>query len=514
MPQTDVIIIGSGIAALSAAYYLKHKNVIVITKSSWTESNSMLAQGGIAAAIHKNDSWKNHYEDTLIAGCHHNNKHNVKKLVTEGPIEIVKWCKNGMTFDTDNNNQFLLGKEGAHSHNRILHAGGDATGREMTMFLYNKIKSKAVLIENEMALDLIIENGTCLGVRTKANNGALNTYLASKTIVASGGCGAVYGHTSNADVITGDGIAMAFRAGAEITDMEFIQFHPTMLNIEGRCVGLISEAVRGEGAVLINDRGEAFMHNIHHQKDLAPRDVVSRAIFEEMKKGHNVYLDISPITNFKERFPTVSNICRENGVNIEHGKLPVAPGMHFLMGGIRTNDKGETSIKDLFAIGETACTGVHGANRLASNSLLEGLVFGKNVASHILSVPFEKRASYSIDEGTDSQGQKLNLPTRKHIQRVMSEYVGIQRTEAELTIAVNWFKTYQSTFFDLNVKNLTREEMETINLLTIGWLISSSALKRTESRGGHYRLDFPYTNDNEWNERQIIRTKEEMYAEV
>ncbi|MGM0874410.1 MAG: L-aspartate oxidase [Bacillota bacterium] len=517
MPQTDVIIIGSGIAALSAAYHLRHKKVTIITKSTWFTSNSMLAQGGIAAAVHKKDSWKNHFEDTLVAGCYHNNTENVEHLVQDGPIEILEWCRKGMTFDCDKDGEFLLGKEGAHSHNRIIHAGGDATGREVTEFLFQATKSLVNIIENEMVTDLIVKDGVCLGVYTKSEKGTIQRYLASKTVIASGGCGAVYGHTSNADVITGDGIAMAYRAGAEIADMEFIQFHPTMLHIHGHCVGLISEAVRGEGATLINQNGEAFMKDLHHQGDLAPRDVVSRAIFYEMKKGNKVFLDISMLSNFSTRFPTISNLCKQHGIDLDTGRVPVAPGMHFLMGGIRTNAKGETTIINLFAVGEAACTGVHGANRLASNSLLEGLVFGKRLATHLLTLQFE-HPDMSVDEKPDTHlaDKVTEFPTKKQIQEIMTKYVGIQRTKAELTYAVKWFESYQNqiSFWDVNVKNFTTLQIEIINMLTIGWIISSSALTRTESRGGHYRLDYPISNDKEWKQKQLIRTSADMYVGV
>jgi L-aspartate oxidase len=517
MPQTDVIIIGSGIAALSAAYHLRHKQVTIITKSSWEKSNSMLAQGGIAAAVNTKDSWKKHYEDTLIAGCYHNDSKNVEHLVQDGPTEILEWCQRGMTFDCDLNGQFLLGKEGAHSQHRIIHAGGDATGREVTQFLYQATLPLVTVIENEMATDLIVKDSVCLGVATKSANGTMKRYLASKTIIASGGCGAVYGHTSNADIITGDGIAMAYRAGAKIADMEFIQFHPTMLNIDGRCVGLVSEAVRGEGASLINQNGEAFMDKLHPQGDLAPRDVVSRAIYYEMKKGNDVFLDISNLSNFSTRFPTISKLCEQYEINLDDGLIPVAPGMHFLMGGIQTNDKGETNILNLFAIGEAACTGVHGANRLASNSLLEGLVFGKRVANNLLSLPFEQ-PDRSVDVLTyiSRTDEVIELPTKKQIQEIMTNYVGIQRTEAELTFAVNWFNFYQNqfTFWAFNVKNFTTEQIEIINMLTIGWLISTSAINRTESRGGHFRLDFPETNDKDWRQKQLIRMKDDMYVGV
>lgn len=519
MHQTDVIIIGSGIAALSAAYHLKHKHVTIITKSSWNDSNSMLAQGGIAAAVDHTDSWIAHYQDTIIAGCDHNDIRNVEHLVKDGPREIAEWCKRGMSFDCDINGEFLLGKEGAHSRNRIIHAGGDATGREMTLFLYQAAKKYVTIVEHETALDLIVKDGVCLGVITRDRVGEISHYYADSTIIASGGCGAVYGHTSNANVITGDGIAMAFRAGAAIADMEFIQFHPTMLRIEDMCVGLVSEAVRGEGGRLVNHLGAYFMDGTHPQGDLAPRDVVSRKIFSELKRGNKVYLDISNIKDFSKRFPTITKMCNQYEVNLAEQKIPVAPGMHFLMGGIQTNNKGQTSIKNLYAVGEAACTGVHGANRLASNSLLEGLVFGKRVANYLLSLKIERSHYLELVEKTNYlSGAKSDkkLPSKKQIQDIMTNCVGIQRTESELMYAVRWFESYNGShsFWDINVKDFTNDEIEIINMLTTGWLITTSALKRTESRGGHFRLDYPERNDKEWLKKQLVRTKGEILMGV
>ncbi|WP_273125004.1 L-aspartate oxidase [Metabacillus sp. HB246100] len=516
MPQTDVLIIGSGLAALSAAYYLKNKQVTVLTKSSWIESNSMLAQGGIAAAIGPNDSWQSHYQDTIEAGCFHNQENNVALLVQEGSREILDWVERGMTFDVDVNGRLLLSKEGAHHHNRIVHAGGDATGREITQFLYKKVCEKAHIVEDEMAVDLLVDHNQCIGVVTKNKEGKLTTYTADYTIIASGGCGAVYGHTSNAHVITGDGIAMAYRAGAKLSDMEFIQFHPTMLYQNGKCIGLISEAVRGEGAILKNQLGERFMKEIHELGDLAPRDIVSRAIFDEMKNGNSVYLDITRISHFENRFPTITKMCLDNGINLEKGWIPVAPGMHFLMGGIQTNEHGETNVPHLLAVGEAACTGVHGANRLASNSLLEGLVFGKRVAEFLSTKLTSSYSSY-LKESLDQYREVCNveLPTKEQIQDIMTNYVGILRTQSELEYAVKWFESYQKrNFWDFNVKDFTIEQIERLNMVTIGWIISMSALKRTESRGGHFRKDYPTQNNDYWKQRQVICCKDDIHVGV
>lgn len=516
MPQTDVIIIGSGLAALSVAYHLRHKHVKIMTKSSWSESNSMLAQGGIAAAVAQNDSWKNHFVDTMAAGCYHNNANNVEYLVQEGPKELNEWIQRGVQFDCDQKGKLLLGKEGAHSHNRIIHAGGDSTGKELTSFLFHQSKPFVQIVENEIAIDLIIDQNVCKGVYTRNIQGEIKSYFASNIIIASGGCGAVYGQTSNADVITGDGIAMAFRAGAELADMEFVQFHPTMLHINGKCIGLISEAVRGEGGILVTQNGIPFMDKIHHQADLAPRDIVSRAIFYEMQKGNHVFLDITRIKNFSSRFPTISTMCSRFGIDVASDRIPVAPGMHFLMGGIKTNEHGETNIQNLFAVGEAACTGVHGANRLASNSLLEGLVFGRRVANYISSKSPELTQSGKTKHLIKQRKDKQYLPTKKQIQEVMTTYVGIQRTKTELLYAINWFEKYrdQISFQNVNVNDFTNYEIEVVNMITIGWVIATSALKRTESRGGHYRIDFPQRNDLKWQTKQVIITKSEMFVGV
>ncbi len=516
MPQTDVIIIGSGLAALSVAYHLRHKHVKLLTKSSWSESNSMLAQGGIAAAVAQHDSWENHFEDTIAAGCDHNNVKNVEYLVQEGPTELKEWIQRGVKFDCDKNGRLLLGKEGAHSHHRIIHAGGDATGKELTSFLFNQTKPYVQVIENEIAIDLIMDRNKCQGVYTRNRQGEINSYFSSHVIIASGGCGAVYGQTSNADVITGDGIAMAFRAGAELTDMEFVQFHPTMLHIQGKCVGLISEAVRGEGATLVTQDGNTFMHKNHHQGDLAPRDIVSRAIFDEMEKGNDVFLDISAIKHFPTRFPTISQLCRQHGIDLAGGKIPVAPGMHFIMGGIKTNENGETTIQNLFAVGEAACTGVHGANRLASNSLLEGLVFGRRIATYLSTLSFEQPGVSNKNKQIKQMMGKPELPTKKQIQEIMTTYVGIQRSKVGLSHAINWFEKYRDyiSFQFFNVNNFTKDEIERINMLTIGWIIATSAIKRTESRGGHYRIDYPQRNDVNWQRKQVIITKSEMFMGV
>jgi L-aspartate oxidase len=490
MPKAEVVIIGSGIAALMAADEIcDKKNVIVFTKGTINECNSMIAQGGVAAAVSLGDTWQQHYEDTIVAGCYVNNKNAVIELVKNGPKAIESMIEKGMKFDCDENGMLQLGKEGAHGVRRILHAGGDATGKYLVETLLNRLKGRAKIVENETAVDFLIKDERCVGVAVLDERNNLKKYYAHNTIVATGGIGSLYQFSSNVHTATGDGIAMAYRAGCELADLEFVQFHPTLLYLNGSCHGLISEAVRGEGAFLVTGSGKRVMKDLHPMEDLAPRDIVSRAIFNEMKNGEDVYLDISPVKNFSKRFPTIYENLVRNGLNVDHPLIPVVPGAHFHMGGVKTNENGETSINHLFAIGEVACTGVHGANRLASNSLLEGMVFGEKVAHYILNRDDndeEIEVMYELPIGR-------KLPSKEEIQEIMMQNVGIIRTEKELQDAINWFDFHLSN--DEKSVNLTVDVLVRLNMLTVGRLIAQSALDRKESVGSHF-LDIrePSTN--------------------
>lgn len=507
MPQTDVIIVGSGLASLMTAYRLyEHKNVMIFTKTKKEESNSWLAQGGVAAALSEQDDWRLHYEDTLIAGAYHNDERAVEILVREGPQRLLELVEAGLQFDIDENGQFQLGNEGAHRCRRILHAGGDQTGKAIVSFLLEKLRAKVAIIENESVIDLVVEQGRCIGVQTKKN-----VYYAHAVVLSTGGCGNVYSFTSNAPTVTGDGIALAYRAGAVVCDMEFIQFHPTMLYVGGKAVGLISEAVRGEGAVLVTEDGKRVMEHVHPQRELAPRDIVARAIHAEIMEGRHVYLDISMIPNFRARFPTIAKLCEAHGVNIESGKLPIVPGAHFLMGGIQVDLWGQTSLPGLYAVGEAACTGVHGANRLASNSLLEGMVFGARLAEALRN---EKQPDIAHTVRPSAQPFTKPLPTTQQIQTVMMQHVGIVRDEASLTAAKQWFEQFSlPELVNADWSLFSEEEMTVASLLITGWLITTSALKRTESRGGHYRLDYPQEEEH-WKKRRIERIKDELFVKI
>jgi L-aspartate oxidase len=483
MRKADVVIIGSGIAALMAAEEIcQSKNVILFTKKKIFDSNSMLAQGGIAAVMTDDDSWELHQQDTLEAGCYVNNEIAVEELVKRGTKSMEDLVSFGMKFDMGPNGKFHLGREGAHRKNRILHAGGDATGKHLVETIYKRIKDKVTIIENEMAIDFIIKDDKCVGVYALAENGELKMYYANATLLATGGIGSMYQFSSNNQWITGDGIAMAYRAGCEMADLEFVQFHPTMLYVNGECKGLVSEAVRGEGAFLVTKNGRRIMKDIHPFEDLAPRDVVSRAIYNEMKNGEEIYLCISSIDNFEERFPTISSNVINNGIDLAYGFIPVVPGAHFHMGGVKTNTNGETNIPGLYAVGEVACTGVHGANRLASNSLLEGIVFGKKVARFIANLPYKKINEHVMNFDIP---RFRTLPAKNEIRDMMMKYVGIVRTEEGLAKVIDYF-TYYLKSETLETRAMTLEELEIYNMITTGKLVADAALNRKESIGSHF----------------------------
>ncbi|WP_077325608.1 L-aspartate oxidase [Virgibacillus siamensis] len=508
MPDYDVIVIGCGIAALTIANRLvPDKNVAIITKEKRDNSNSVLAQGGIAAALTNEDTCDAHFTDTVVAGCRHNDADAVWKLAAEAPGRIRRLINQGMAFDRDNDGHLIFGKEGAHSCRRIIHVGGDATGKHLINHLLEQVSDRVTLIEDETAVDLITSGKHCTGVTTAAQHGDRKRYTASHVVLATGGCGGLYTYTSNAPSITGDGVAMAYRAGAELADMEFIQFHPTLLYHDGQGKGLISEAVRGEGAVLINNQGERIMKHVHLLKDLAPRDVVARTIFSRMLSGEQIFLDISMIEAFDQKFPTITGKLHSNGIDPEKGLIPVIPGAHFSMGGVRTDLVGQTSINGLFAAGETACTGAHGANRLASNSLLEGIVYGNRIAEKIKGCHGEDSCSLTADLKT-ALPVSLSLPEKTTIRQMMLEHVGITRSEAGLHKVIRWLETYKQQIDGCDLSELTTDQLTKVNMITAGWLIATSALMRTESRGAHFREDFPVADDLNWYQRPIIRKYE------
>lgn len=382
--EHSVIVVGSGVAALSLLSSLPpHIHATVLTKGKMSDSNSILAQGGIATSYFPDDTMLSHIADTLEAGAGHNDLNMVQTVIREGKEIMLELVEAQFPFDRDRDGRLMLGREGAHRANRIFHAGGDASGRMLVEYLLQRIPRHVQIREFVTVIDLLVENGRCNGVVLRSKEGQIETLHADHVVLATGGCGSLYRHHSNHQIATGDGLMLAYRAGAHLTDLEFMQFHPTLLVKDDRSYGLVSEAVRGEGGVLIDEHGRRIMEGRHELKDLAPRDVVARVIHEEMQQGHAVYMDIQACGEFRSRFPSITRLCEEAGIELEKGRIPVAPGMHFLMGGIQVNEWGESGIHGLLAIGEAACNGLHGANRLASNSLLEALVTGRRAAMRI-----------------------------------------------------------------------------------------------------------------------------------
>ncbi|MDY0372598.1 MAG: L-aspartate oxidase [Candidatus Izemoplasmatales bacterium] len=500
MRKVDVLVIGTGLAGIYAALSIDSKyRVCLIAKEMLAHSNSMLAQGGIAAELTDDPiSLESHYEDTLKAGSYHNNKQAVKFLVSQAAEAIESLVDFGIRFDKDAENHYLLTREGGHSKRRILHSGGDATGYYTTHDLSTLLSyhPNIELLEQTMALDLIKgEAGQCLGATVLEKDALYYPIYAKATILATGGIGSVYGSTTNDLSATGDGIGMAHRIGADIIDMEFVQFHPTAFYLEGspsRKRFLISEAVRGEGAILLNIEKQPFMVKYHPElKDLAPRDVVSQAIYREMYDTwtDHVYLDtrhLDPIY-LKHRFPTIYQHCLENGIVLGVDLIPVSPCEHFICGGVKTDLFGETTIKNLYAIGEVACTGVHGANRLASNSLLECIVFGAAASKKIN----KDLMNFSLLEEQvfpELPNYHYNYkPLRKKIGDHMDEHVSIVRNELGLKMT----KTMLDTMAEHLEKapNLTRYYYEALNMIATAQYITNQAYKRKESIGCHFRLN-------------------------
>ncbi len=504
---TDVVIIGSGIAALQAARVLsKRFDVHIVTKADITNGSSYKAQGGIAAVIDKNDQTTLHFKDTLDAGEHHHAKENVKTLVEQGKDVIHQLIEESFHVDRNKNGDISLGLEGAHSKPRIVHSGGDATGKALVDYLINELPENVKVHPFEFAFELVLNTaGECIGVKTKTNTED-NLYLSSYVILATGGAGAIYACTSNCSNSFGDGIALAYLAGATITDMEFVQFHPSLIYKDGLALGLVSEAVRGAGGRFINQHGRKLMEGVHPLGDLAPRHVTAYEMYKERAKGNEVYIDISMINDFKSKFPTITQLCEENQIPISEGRIPIAPGSHFLMGGVVADSCGRTSIPRLLAVGEVACTGVHGANRLASNSLLEGVTFGKIMAENLLKNGRKQINFKQIDN--HKQTCPINLLSRQSLQQKMLEHAGILRDSEGLNKLIALLPSYEQ-FSSIDFATFSVNEIELAFMHITSNLIAHAALTREESRGAHIRKDYPKKNA-QWQNKWIVFEKGKM----
>jgi L-aspartate oxidase len=514
---TDVLVIGGGVAGLRASIAAAEAGaeVLLLAKDTIEQSNTWYAQGGIAAVLQPLDSVESHIKDTELVGVGLCDEQAVRIVVEEGPKRVLELLGWGANFDKQlgNPHDLAFGLEGGHSYARILHAYGDATGKELAQTLINKVRSFETIriSENTFGIDLITENGRCVGVLALIGDD-IQVIWARRTILASGGAGQLYRESTNPKIATADGHAMAYRAGAAVKDMEMVQFHPTTLYVAGSSRALITEAVRGEGAYLVDKNGKRFMSHYHDMGELAPRDIVSRAIVEQIRKTNftHVFLDVRhlPIDKFKARFPQLAGLCEQFEINLARDLIPIHPATHYMIGGIDADEHGRTSLAGLYAIGEASCSGLHGANRLASNSLLEGLVYGaragRDAAEQAKREPiqFPQNLEHKI---APSEKTELDIvDVRNSLRSVMWRNVGIERTGERLSetreIIAFWSRYVMDKTFNLKEHGpagaIAGWELQ--NMLTACFLITTAAYTRSESRGAHYRLDYPDRDDAHW----------------
>jgi L-aspartate oxidase len=511
---TDVLVIGSGLAGLRAAIAVEPKlSVLVVAKVELSESNSSYAQGGIAGVLDPEDSFENHVADTLTAGGELCDPQVVEMVVREGPQRIRELMQWGTLFDK-HGQQLVLGREGGHSHHRIIHALGDATGQEVmrAVIAWTRKLRNVQVWENTFTLDLLTHENTCRGALVAHHTRGPMLVWAKQTILCTGGAGQLYRESTNPAVATADGLAMAYRAGAELRDVEFMQFHPTVLYIAGSSRSLITEAMRGEGAYLVDRHGYRFMFDYDERGELAPRDVVSQSIVSQMEKTRhpNVYLDLSHLEpNFiKQRFPGIAATCAKFGIDITQDRIPVRPGAHYMVGGATVDQEGRTTLPGLWAAGEATSSGLHGANRLASNSLLENLVYGAHAG--------QGASAAAAAQDDDFQALPLNTPPlaepdesldlsdiRNTLKSLMWRSVGVRRNRQDLLEALRSVEHWQKYVLVRQFNDVEGWELQ--NMLTVSRVIVQAALEREESRGVHFRTDFPRTDNTRWLRRLAFR---------
>ncbi len=488
--RSDVVVVGGGIAGMTAALFAAPLSVTVVTRCRLGDgSSSKLAQGGIAVAWDPEDSPALHASDTLAVGGGLSDPEAVEILTREGPDLISRLLEMGMRFDAGPDGRLHLGREAAHSRRRIVHAGGDATGAAVVAALGTAVASsgRIQVLDDAYVIDLVTQDGTVCGVLAREADESWTVCLAGAVVLATGGVGALYRWTTNPPEATGDGLAMAARAGARLVDLEFVQFHPTALACGANPLPLLTEALRGEGAILVDDRGDRFMRAEHPDAELAPRDVVARAIWRRLNSGRRVFLDARQAVGdaFPRRFPTVFQMCRQHGLDPRTQPLPVTPAAHYHIGGVQVDLQGRTSLPGLWACGETAATGVHGANRLASNSLLEALVFGRRVAQDVKSQWKPRRLRREWGPLPPAQRVPGGENLKSRIRDLMWNYVGLVRDRAGLERALSELEAIEGRAHSL---------AQVRNMVLVGRLIASAALQREESRGVHFRSDFPRTS--------------------
>ena len=523
VPEADFLVIGSGVAGLRAALELcRVGRVIMLTKGHPLQSNSIFAQGGVAVALSEEDDVSIHLTDTVKAGHGLCRREAVRVLVEEGPDRIQELIQWGAKFDKAGG-KFAFAREAAHSRSRILRARGDATGNEMVRALMAQAvrQQRIARLDYHFTVDLVVEGGRCSGaVVLDENSGEQFIILAKAVVLSTGGAGQIFARTTNPPNATGDGMAMAFRAGAELQDMEFVQFHPTSLYLPSSPPFLLSEAMRGEGGQLRNNKGESFMSRYHPLGVLAPRDIVARAIWAEMAatRARHVYLDVTHLgADFvKRRFPTIYATCLRHDIDITEEWIPVSPSAHYMMGGVTTDLNGATTLPGLFAAGEVACSGVHGANRLASNSLLEGLVFGRRAGVAAIASAAHGSVSSMIESREPlphGQGDRLEdvEKVRNSLRRIMWGQVGLIRSRESLVRATAQLARWErmvSRFFS------TRADLEVKNMVQVARCVAEAALWRENSVGAHYRSDFPGARRPGWKAHSRLRLTDRTTGRV